>query len=313
MWKKGTSEAMWLFEYSMGRKTMAGKVTDPVIMKRLIEEQRDEITAYKVYRDIAKIIKEEENREIIERIAENEIKHYEWLKILTGQDVKASRWKRIFYFWIIRIFGLTFGIKLLEKDEMREIQDFKELGEQFPGFDEILVNGEQREQELIAMIDEERLHYMGSVVLGLNDALIELTGALAGYTFAFQNTKLIAVTGLITGISGSLSMIASQYLSSRQEGGRDAVKSMLYTGSAFVLTVISMVAPFFLFSNPFVSLLVTFGVAILIIFVFNYYISVAKDYVFRKRFLEMAAISLGVAGISFVIGMVIKRYIGIDV
>jgi VIT1/CCC1 family predicted Fe2+/Mn2+ transporter len=289
------------------------KVIDPEIMKRLVQEQRDEITAYHIYLDIAELVKEEENKEIIQWIAVNEKKHYEWLKILTGRDVKQNRWKRILYVWVIRIFGLTFGIKLLEKDEIREMQDFKELGEVFPGFDEILLNGEQREQELIDMIDEERLRYMGSVVLGLNDALIELTGALAGYTFAFQNTKLIAVTGLITGISGSLSMIASQYLSSRQEGGRDAVKSMLYTGSAFVITVIAMVSPFFLIQNPFVSLMVTFGVAIFIIMIFNYYISIAKGYSFRKRFFEMAAISLGVAGISFLIGMFIKRYIGLDI
>lgn len=289
------------------------KVIDPEIMKRLVQEQRDEITAYHIYLDIAELVKEEENKEIIQWIAVNEKKHYEWLKILTGRDVKQNRWKRILYVWVIRIFGLTFGIKLLEKDEIREMQDFKELGEVFPGFDEILLNGEQREQELIDMIDEERLRYMGSVVLGLNDALIELTGALAGYTFAFQNTKLIAVTGLITGISGSLSMIASQYLSSRQEGGRDAVKSMLYTGSAFVITVIAMVSPFFLIQNPFISLMVTFGVAIFIIMIFNYYISIAKGYSFRKRFFEMAAISLGVAGISFLIGMFIKRYIGLDI
>ncbi len=289
------------------------KVIDPEIMKRLVQEQRDEITAHHIYLDIAELVKEEENKKIIQWIAVNEKKHYEWLKILTGRDVKQNRWKRILYVWVIRIFGLTFGIKLLEKDEIREMQDFKELGEVFPGFDEILLNGERREQELIDMIDEERLRYMGSVVLGLNDALIELTGALAGYTFAFQNTKLIAVTGLITGISGSLSMIASQYLSSRHEGGRDAVKSMLYTGSAFVITVIAMVSPFFLIQNPFISLMVTFSVAIFIIMIFNYYISIAKGYSFRKRFFEMAAISLGVAGISFLIGVFIKRYIGLDI
>jgi len=289
------------------------KMIEPEMMKRLLREQKDEIIAHHIYLDIAELVKEEENKKIIQRIDVNEKKHYEWLKILTGREVKRNRWKQMLYVWVIRIFGLTFGIKLLEKDEIREMQDFKELGEAFPGFDEILLNGEQREQELIEMIDEERLRYMGSVVLGLNDALIELIGALAGYTFAFQNTKLIAVTGLITGISGSLSMIASQYLSSRQEGGRDAVKSMLYTGSAFVMTVIGMVSPFFIFSNPFISLLTTFVVAILIIFIFNYYISVAKGYVFKKRFFEMAAISLGVAAISFIIGMVIKRYIGLDI
>jgi len=42
--------------------------------------------------------------------------------------------------------------------------------------------------------------------------------------------------------------------------------------------------------------------AILIILVFNFYISVAKDLPFKQRFFEMAGISLGVAVISFIIG-----------
>jgi VIT1/CCC1 family predicted Fe2+/Mn2+ transporter len=54
-------------------------------------------------------------------------------------------------------------------------------------------------------------------------------------------------------------------------------------------------------------------VAVLIIFLFNYYISVAKDFDFKKRFGEMAAISLGVAGISFLIGVLIKQFVGVDV
>jgi VIT1/CCC1 family predicted Fe2+/Mn2+ transporter len=58
---------------------------------------------------------------------------------------------------------------------------------------------------------------------------------------------------------------------------------------------------------------VTLGVAVFIIFVFNYYISIAKDYNFKRRFLEMATISLGVAGISFLIGVLVKLFIGIDV
>ncbi|HRX43127.1 MAG TPA: rubrerythrin family protein, partial [Clostridia bacterium] len=42
-------------------------------------------------------------------------------------------------------------------------------------------------------------------------------------------------------------------------------------------------------------------------------ISVARDYNFRKRFIEMAAISLGVAALSFLIGVLIKQFIGVDV
>ena len=75
----------------------------------------------------------------------------------------------------------------------------------------MLANEANHERELIAMIDEERLKYVGSVVLGLNDALVEFTGTLAGLTFAIQNSQIIAVAGLITGVAASLSMAASEY------------------------------------------------------------------------------------------------------
>ena len=55
------------------------------------------------------------------------------------------------------------------------------------------------------------------------------------------------------------------------------------------------------------------AVVILIIFFFNYYISVAKSQPFLRRFGEMAAISLGVAVISFGIGLAAKRLLGVDV
>ena len=51
------------------------------------------------------------------------------------------------------------------------------------------------------MIDEEKLKYIGAVVLGMNDALVELTGTLAGLTLALQNEKLVGVAGLITGVA----------------------------------------------------------------------------------------------------------------
>jgi len=156
---------------------------------------------------------------------------------------------------------------------------YSALQVEHPQVAELVQEEETHEDRLIAMIDEEKLNYIGSVVLGLNDALVELTGALAGFTFAFQNTQLIAVTGLITGISASLSMSSSGYLSMLQETGeRDrALKSAFYTGLAYVLTVVVLITPFLLLANPFVSLVVSLVAAVMIIFIFNYYISVAKD------------------------------------
>jgi VIT1/CCC1 family predicted Fe2+/Mn2+ transporter len=164
------------------------------------------------------------------------------------------------------------------------------------------------------MIDEERLQYAGSIVLGLNDALVELTGALAGLSLALQNTKLIAMAGLITGIAASFSMAASDYLSKKADDTqKNPLRSATYTGSAYILTVTLLILPYFLFSNYLVCLTLTLITAILIIFVFNYYISVAKGLNFKRRFTEMALISLGVSALTFGIGYLVRNALGINI
>ncbi|MBN1971303.1 MAG: VIT1/CCC1 transporter family protein [Candidatus Delongbacteria bacterium] len=282
-------------------------------MNDLIREQQDEITAHHLYKKISEFIKDEKNKGIIRQISEDELRHYNKLKSFTNRDLKPQKFKILFYYWITRLFGLTFGVKLLEKSENEAIENYSGNEKEKDLLNEIIRDEEKHEKELISMINEERLNYMGSVVLGLNDALVELTGALAGYTFALQNTKLIGLIGLITGISASFSMAASEYLSSRQDGDSNALKSSMYTGTAYIFTVLILTCPFFITENPYLGLGMTVSFAVLIIFLFNFYISIAKDYNFKRRFFEMASISLGVAAISFFIGVFIKQFIGIDV
>jgi VIT1/CCC1 family predicted Fe2+/Mn2+ transporter len=44
----------------------------------------------------------------------------------------------------------------------------------------------QHESALLQLLDEEQLRYTGSMVLDLNDAQVELTGALAGLTLSLK-------------------------------------------------------------------------------------------------------------------------------
>lgn len=287
---------------------------DEKILKALLIEQKNEITAHILYDRLAVKIRDAGNSKVLKAISEDELRHYQHLKTLTGQEVKPD-WGYIhFFYWICILFGLTFGVKLLEKAEDQAQNSYSTLGKEIPELLVIQDDEDRHEKELIALINEERLNYMGSVVLGLNDALVELTGALAGYTFAFQDAKMVALTGLITGISAALSMSASEYLSTKQdESTQTALKSALYTGLAYIGTVILLITPFLILPNPFISLLCALVVAILVILVFNYYISVARDTDFKKRFTEMSLISLGVAGISFIFGILVKNLFGIEI
>ena len=276
--------------------------------------QRIEITEYHIYKRLAKSIKDPENRLIMEKIADDELRHSEDWQKYTQQEIKPNMWQVWKYYLISRIFGFTFGIKLMEMGEEKAQENYSQLKGKIPDIDNWIHEEEIHEQKLLAMLDEERLRYAGSVVLGLNDALVELTGALAGLTLALQNVKLIALSGLITGIAASLSMAASEYLSTRsEETDKHPVRAAIYTGIAYIITVTLLVLPYLLIPNYIIDLIITLTVAVLIIAAFNYYISVAKDEPFRPRFLEMAGLSLGVALFSFIIGYFIRQWLGVNV
>ncbi len=283
-------------------------------VQTLLEYQRNEITEHHIYSRLATTLREPENRRVLERIAADELRHYrEWRKY-TQQDVQPDRprvWK---YYWIGRIFGFTFGVKLMERGEKDAHANYGRLKDAIPEAAIIANEEEQHESALLQMLDEERLRYTGSMVLGLSDALVELTGALAGLTLALQNTKLIAMTGSITGIAAALSMAASEYLSTKAEKTvKNPLRASLYTGVAYLMTVLLLILPYLVATNYYLCLACSLALAVLIIALFNYYISVAKDEPFRRRFVEMAGLSLGVAAFSFVVGLVMRVFLGVEI
>lgn len=278
-----------------------------------IRFQRNEITESIVYTKLAGIEKDPHNKSILKRIAAEEAVHYEILKAHTGASPTPNK-RRIFkFYWLARILGITFAMKLMESSEANVHQNYSQYT-QYPDLVKLAQDEEEHEAKLIELINEERLSYMGSIVLGLNDALVEFTGALAGFTLALNDSKLIALTGSITGIAAALSMASSEYLSTKSDGGENkrAIKASVYTGIAYIITVVSLVTPFILISTPIIALAVMLAMALLIIALFNYYYSVARSESFRKRFSEMAILSFSVAAISFLIGYALKIFTGIN-
>jgi len=284
------------------------------IRKKVILFQQTEITEYHIYKRLSKRIKSEENAKILDQIAEDELRHYKGWKEYTKEEVQP-RWFFVWFYYIVGIvFGFTFGVKLMEMGEQAAQKNYADVAKVIPEATKYQAEEDKHEHQLIEMLDEERLQYAGSVVLGLNDALVELTGALAGLTLALQNTKLIALSGLITGIAASLSMAASEYLSTRSEKtSKHPVRAAVYTGIAYISTVTLLILPYLLFDNYYIDLAISLTTAVIIIAVFNYYISVAKGESFRERFVEMAGLSLSVAAFSFVIGYFIRLWLGIEI
>ncbi len=282
--------------------------------KAVTTAQRNEITEYHIYKRLAESIRDPHNSKILERISREELEHYNFWKRFTERDVKPNRLRVWFYIFVSWVFGITFGIKLLEGTEKEAQAMYGKISEAIPAASSIIRKEDEHERELIELIDEERLRYVGSVVLGLNDALVELTGTLAGLTLALQDTQLIAIAGLVTGVAASLSMAVSEYLSTKAEGeGQDPIKSSIYTGIAYIITVTFLILPYLVFTNLYLCLMLTIINAIIVIFIFTFYISVAKGISFTRRFSEMTIISLGVAALTFFIGLIIRAFLHVEV
>ena len=286
---------------------------------RLLKLQRMEATEAEVYRRLARMQKDEVNKSILEGISLEEERHEAVIAGMTGEKVLPDMRKVRRQIMLARLFGFTFSVKMMESTEQDAAAEYRELG-----LDDIADEEEAHEENMIGMLDEERLRYSGSVVLGMSDALVELTGALAGLTFALQSLNLVALAGLVTGISAAFSMGASEYLSSRAEKkSESAVKAAFFTWISYLITVLMLVSPYLLFSSgspdfqglePHIQALVcTFIIGLLIVAVFNFYVSVVEGVSFRSRFIEMAAILGVVSLISYGIGIALRGILGVEV
>ncbi|HNQ29331.1 MAG: VIT family protein [Methanoregulaceae archaeon PtaB.Bin009] len=287
----------------------------PAQLKAIIYRfQRDEVTEYQIYRMLAKAVRDPHNASVLLRMADQELGHSRIWEHYTGKVAGPAVARVWFYYIIARLLGYTFAAKLMENRESSAIQDYGTLVGKIPEVEGIIAEEEQHEMEILGMLEEDRLRYVGSIVLGLNDALVEFTGSLAGFTFALQDTTVIAAVGCIMGVAAALSMASSEYLSQKaDQTGREPAKAALYTGGAYIFTVFLLVVPFLLMGNPFSALVVSLITAVAIIVCFTFYTSVAGGLPFWRRFLEMVAISLGIAGVSFLIGLLIRGLFNVDV
>ena len=281
---------------------------------KILQAEQDEIIGYKVYTFLSNKSKGE-NKETIYKIAQDELKHYNYLKEITKKDLSANSFTLFFYRILAFLFGVTFVIKLFEKREINSADLYSSLKEKYPNLQEVEEDEERHEQELIALIEEERLNYVSSIVLGLNDALVEITGTIAGLTSALQNSKAIGVSALITGVAASLSMAASEYISKKVDVSteRNPLKSSTYTFIAYFVAVLLLVLPFFFISNYYIDLVLSIVIGFVIILVFSFYISIVQDRSFNSIFLQMFLIVIGVVAVTFLLGYISRKLFNINV
>lgn len=284
-------------------------------MKKALVQQKNEINDYALYTALASREKASHNKKVYENIAQEEKKHYEFWREITGKSIKANHFLVSWYIFLASVFGTSFALKLAEKREKGAEAFYLSLFDTYPQAKEIYAQEMKHEKELIDMLHDKKLLYAGAIVLGMNDALVELTGTLSGIALAFDKSLVVGVTGAIMGIAASMSMAGSSYLEAKEspvEGISPNVYAA-YTGVSYILTTLFLVLPFFLIASITSALVTMFIAAFIAIVLYNFYISVAKEQSFYQRTSQMFIITFGVALISFAIGYVVHHYLGIEI
>lgn len=144
--------------------------------------------------------------------------------------------------------------------------------------------------------------YVDAVILGFNDALVELTGALAGFTVSLPDNRMIFLAGLTTGVAATLSMASAEYLAKKSKhSAATSRKAACATALAYLGTTALLLAPFRALPTPAGALALSVGVAVVLILLFSRVVSRIRGGDFRREFLETLAISTGVAFLCFAV------------
>lgn len=277
---------------------------------------QNEYRDYAIYRALAARETVPAFKRILEELVEHERGDFEfWRRLAPPREYRLGPGELLKLRAMRRLLGLTFTAKYLERYEQRAIRDYRRFletaeGEMRARVQAILDHETYHETALINKIQEERVKFLGSIVLGINDGLIELTGALTGFTFALRDARLVALFGLVTGISATLSMASSAYMQARHEPGKDPRKASIYTGVSYLFVVSLLVLPFLAIPRPFAALGCMMAMTVVLIAAFSGYASVLFERNFRRQFNEMLVFSLGVAVIAFGLGTVVRRLLG---
>lgn len=129
----------------------------PDIRRQIIQAQKNEVTEYHIYKRLARKAPNKKQKNILNSIAEDELRHYKiWMKY-SGIEVEPNRWNLIKYYWIIQIFGLEYGLKKMEDGERSAKVNYAEIGKVIPEALKLSREETLHEQEIFEMIKSKRL------------------------------------------------------------------------------------------------------------------------------------------------------------
>jgi VIT1/CCC1 family predicted Fe2+/Mn2+ transporter len=256
---------------------------------------------------------------ILMHLSETENKHFEfWRKYAPEGKPKLDRVKLYWVLFLRRVLGLTFASRFLDRHESSVVKEYQALAGIIPevdkaAFEEMVADEQEHEKEFAQKIESSTIRYISFIVLGLADALVEITGIHAGSLGIYNKTEYAGLAGVIAGAAASLAMASAAFAQAKQGFQGSARLSAVYTGVSYFITAIILAAPYFLTPNMIYALGTSLALAVVILALVSYYSTVISDKPFLRDFLEILLIMFGVTVALYLFGHFIRVSTGITI
>jgi VIT1/CCC1 family predicted Fe2+/Mn2+ transporter len=218
---------------SIARKALMTEMFAAAVYKHLAIKYKDTATG-KAFRDVSEM----EQGHIVF-----------WSNFLhrRGVDTSLLRHSNIrftFHKLLLKIIGKGLTLRIMENDESQAIELYSSILEG-PG-----LSDEERES-ITGVISDELVHenlltdeetnlgsltaYIKDAVLGMSDGLVEILSVTTGLAGATGSPMAVAISGLVVGVAGGISMAISTYTSTRsQRQVHEGILRRVVSASKFV-------------------------------------------------------------------------------
>jgi len=292
---------------------------NPELVKLAGESAQDEYADRSVYLALARREKNPVFKRALENIGNGEQTHYEFWKTYAPEAKASAKKLRMYVIVLLRlILGLTFTLKLLERHEGKLHTRYKRIAESIPPadmarFQAMMDSEESQEDLLIGEIKENRVKYMSFIVLGLADAVVEISGIHAGSLGIYGKTELAGLAGIIAGLAASIAMASAAYAQAKQGFEGSAKWSAIYTGVSYMITAVLLALPYFLTANMAGALGTSLVIGVILVAAMTFYDTVISRRHFIRQFAEIAGIIMAASLVLFIIGTVVGQFLGIRI
>jgi VIT1/CCC1 family predicted Fe2+/Mn2+ transporter len=269
----------------------------------------DEWSDHTLYDRLSKTVNSDSPfAEVLTELSATEHRHYEfWKRYVPTEEPKLARFKLYWILFLRRFLGLTFATRYLDRHEAAVVAEYEGLARLIPDADkvayqEMVADEKEHEKAFALKVESSAVRYISFVVLGLADALVEISGIHAGWLGLFDKTEIAGLAGVIAGGAASLAMASAAFAQAKQGFKGSARLSAVYTGVSYFVTAVILATPYFLTSNMIYALGTSLTLAVIILAVTTWYSIVIRQKPFLRDFVEILAILFATTIVVYALG-----------